>query len=65
MENVFWSCLFKLGIPDEANAVWVVGTVFVDMVAGQQQLRVVRGPVQRGHTTTPGPPLVHKHPIQR
>jgi len=52
MEYVFGGSLFELCVPDEANAVRVVGTVFVDVVAGEEEFRVVGGPVERSHAPT-------------
>ena len=50
VEDVVWSVLLKLEVPDQHNSIRVVGDVGISEVADQQQLWVLEGlfPVMRG-----------------
>jgi hypothetical protein len=51
MENVFWGRLLELGVPNEAHAIRIIGRVFIVVVAGHQELWVLRRPIQGRQTT--------------
>lgn len=58
VENVFGRSFLKLGVPNKYYSIRVVGRLFVVVVRGQQQLWVLRRPVQRRDGPVLGPSLV-------
>lgn len=42
VEDVLWCGLLKFDVPHKGNAIWFMGRIFVVVVRGDQQLRVLR-----------------------
>jgi len=65
MEDMLRSRFLEPGVPDEADAVRVVGVLRVLVVAGHQQFRENSRPVHRSDDSVLRPALVVEAAVQR
>ena len=65
MKDVLRRGLLEPGVPHEADAVRIVGSVRVLVIRGAHELRERHRPIHGGHHSVLGPALVEKVPVQR
>lgn len=49
MKDVLWRGLLKFDVPHKGNTIWFMRGIFIVVVGGNQQLRVLRGEKQSKH----------------